>query len=61
MGLALGIALYFYSIVAKLFKLKVRKFLGLIPLFGEVAEKKLLGRPFAPPILNRVDGSGSIL
>ena len=36
-------------------KLKVRKFLGLIPRFVEVTGKKLVGGPFGPHILNRVN------
>ena len=56
--LALGIALTFYTNVAKRLKLKVRKFYGLILTFAEVTEEKLLGGLFAPaPILNRVNPS----
>ena len=38
-------------------KLKVRKFLGLIPTFVEVTEEKLVGRAFFAPslTLNRVN------
>ena len=39
--------------MAKGLKLKVRKFWGLIPTFGEITEENLLGGPFWP-ILNRV-------
>ena len=47
----------FYTSVAKGLKLKVRKFWGLIPMFVEVTEEKLVGGFFAPPpILNRVSG-----
>ena len=56
LGLALGTNLKFYTSVAKGLKLKVRKFLGLIPTFLEVTGEKLVGGgdPFLPPILNRV-------
>lgn len=47
-------AVEFYSSTAKVLKLKVRKFLGLIPTFGDVAGEKLVGEGFLPPILNRV-------
>ena len=58
-GLALGIALKFYTSVAKELKLKVRKFYGLITRFVEVTGEKLVGGTFCPPplpphILNRV-------
>ena len=43
LGLALGIALTFYSSVAKELKLKVRRFLRLIPTFVEVTGEKLVG------------------
>ena len=52
LGLALGINLKFYTIVAKGLKLKLRKFLGLIPTFAEVTEEKLLGGLLPP--MNRV-------
>ena len=39
--LALGTNLKFYTSVAKGLKLKVRKFLGLIPMFVEVTGEKL--------------------
>ena len=55
LGLALGTNLKFYTSVAKGLKLKVRKFLGLIPTFPEVTEEKLVGGAFLPPpILNSV-------
>ena len=56
LGLALGTTLKFYTSVAKQFKLKVRKFLGLIPTFVEVTGEKMVGGGlFAPPpLLNRV-------
>ena len=41
LGLALGMALKFYTSAAKGLKLKVRKFWGLIPSFAEVTAKKL--------------------
>ena len=50
----------FYTSVAKGLKLKVRKFWGLAPMFGEVTEEKLLGSSFCwhlvtpHHILNRV-------
>ena len=48
-------ALKFYTSVAKGLKLKVRKFLRLIPTFPEVTEEKLVGGAFLPPpILNSV-------
>ena len=52
LGLALGMALKFHTIVAKMLKLKVRKFLELSPTFVEVTGEKLVGE--LPPILNRV-------
>ena len=58
LGLALGTNLKFYTSVAKGFKLKVRKFWGLIPTFAEVTGENLVGGPFwPPPILNRVKTS----
>ena len=68
LGLALGMALKFYTSVAKGLKLKVRKFWGLIPTFVEVTREKLVGgsfcfaqiflplhpSPHTHPILNRV-------
>ena len=49
LGLGLGMALTFYTRVAKGLKLKVRRFLRLIPTFVEVTGEKLLGEPFWPP------------
>ena len=49
LGLARGANLKFYTGVAKGLKLKVRKFWGLIPMFVEVTEEKLVGGFFAPP------------
>ena len=53
LGLALGTNLKFYTSVAKGLKLKVRKFLGLIPTFLEVTGEKLVGGGggilFCPP------------
>ena len=50
LGLVLGIALKFYTNVARRLKLKARKFLGLIPTFAEVTEEKMVGAylPFPP-------------
>ena len=48
LGLALGTNLKFYTSVAKGLKLRAWKFLGLIPTFAEVTEKKLAGGPFCP-------------
>ena len=42
MGLGLGMTLKFYHSVAKVLKLKVRMFLGLIPTFVEVTRGKLV-------------------
>ena len=54
LGLALGMALKFYISVANRFKLKVRTFRGVVILFVEVTEEKLVGgRAFCPHILNR--------
>ena len=41
-------ALKFYTSVAKGFKLKVRKFVGLNPTFAEVRGEKLVGEDFLP-------------
>ena len=46
--LALRMALKFYTNVTKELKLKVRKFLGLIPTIVEVAKENLAGDLFAP-------------
>ena len=56
-GLALRIALKFYTSVAKRLNLKIRKFWGLIAMFLKDTGEKLEGRPFCPPppILNRVN------
>ena len=43
LGLALGTNLKFYTSMAKRLKLKVRKFWGLILIFVEVTEEKLVG------------------
>ena len=57
--LALGMALRFYTSLAKILKLKIRKFWGLIPTFVEVTGGKWLGGVaflHSPlPILNRVN------
>ena len=58
LGLAVGTNLKFYTTVAKVLKLKVRKFWGLSPTFVEVTGEKLVGGPFGHtplPILNRVN------
>ena len=58
LGLALGMAWQFFTSVLKGLKLKVRKFLGLIPTFSEVTGEKLVLGPFLPPssyILNRIN------
>ena len=52
LGLALGMALKFYTNVAIGLQLKVRKFLGLIPAFVEVTGVKLVGELFCPPPLS---------
>ena len=54
-GLALGMALKFYTSVAKWLKVKTRKFSLLIPTFVEVTVEKLVGGAFLHPILNRVN------
>ena len=56
LGLALDLALKFYTSVAEDLKLKVRKFLRLISTFVEVTGKKLVGGSFFDPlpILDRV-------
>ena len=43
LGLALGTNLRFYTSVAKVLRLKVRKFLGLILRFVEITREKLVG------------------
>ena len=52
-GLLLGMALKFYSGVARRLKLKVREFWELIPTLGEVTREKLVGVGLFE-ILNRV-------
>ena len=47
-GLALGTNLKFYTSVEKGLKLKVRKFLGVVPTFGEVTGEKLVEGSFYP-------------
>ena len=49
LGLALGIALKFYTSVTKGLTIKVKKFCGIIPTFMEVTGKKLVGGLFAHP------------
>ena len=48
LGLALGIALTFFSSMAKGLKLKVRNFGGLVPTFVEVTREKQVGSLFEP-------------
>ena len=48
LGLSLGMALRFYTTVAKGLKLKAGKFWGLIPTFVEVTGEKLVGGLFLP-------------
>ena len=48
LGLALGTSLKFYTSVAKGLKVKVRKFLELVPTFVEVTRENLIGGLFAP-------------
>ena len=54
LGRALGIALKFYTSVAKELKLKLTKFCGLITRFVDNTGEKLVGGPFCTPypILN---------
>ena len=47
-GVGVGMALKSYTSVAKGFKLKVRKFVGLNPTFAEVRGEKLVGEDFLP-------------
>ena len=49
-------ALKFYTSVAKVLKVKVKKLLRLIPMLVEFTREKLIGGFFAPPppTLNRV-------
>ena len=66
MGLTLGMNLKFYISVAKVLKLKVEKFLGLIPIFVGVTGEKLVvvvGGGFLPlpPIVNRVKDSWNLI
>ena len=49
LGLVPGTNLKFYTSVIKGLKLKVRKFLGLIPTFVEVTWEKLVGGDFLRP------------
>ena len=62
LGLALGIALKFYTSVAKGLKVKVKKFWGLIPTFVEViGENMVEGAFWAPSILSRVNRSNGLI
>ena len=47
--MALGTNLKFNNSVAKGLKVKVRKFLGLVPTFVKVTREKLVGGGFLPP------------
>ena len=49
LGLRLGMALKFYTSLAKWLTLKVIRFRGLIPTFVEVTGEKLVGGPFSLP------------
>ena len=49
LGLALAMALKFYTSLTKGLKLKVRKFWELIPTFVEVTGEKLVGGSFCTP------------
>ena len=48
LGLALDMALKFYTSLVKGLKLKFRKFWGLLLTFVEVTKEKLIERPFRP-------------
>ena len=48
-GLALGMALEFYTSVAQGLKLKVRTFCGLTHAFVEITREKLVGGSFLSP------------
>ena len=47
---ALGMALKFYTSVAKELEIKVRNFCELIPTFVEVPREKLVGLAFLQPL-----------
>ena len=49
LGLRIGMALKFYTSLAKWLTLKVIRFRGLIPTFVEVTGEKLVGGPFSLP------------
>ena len=49
LGLGLSMALKFYTSVAKVLKVKVKKLLRLIPMLVEFTREKLIGGFFAPP------------
>ena len=51
LGVALGIALKFYTSGTIWLEIKCSKFLGLIATFVIVAEEKLVKRPFRSPII----------
>ena len=50
LGLALGMALEFYTSLAKGLKLKVRKFCGLIPTFIKITGEELVEEGSNPPL-----------
>ena len=50
LGLAGGMALKFYTSIAKGLKLKVRKLWGLSLMFVEVTGENLIGEPFLAPL-----------
>ena len=58
LGLALGMVLKFYTNMAKVVKISVSKFVGLVLTFVEVTGKKLVVEAFLPSpllILNKVN------
>ena len=61
MGLALVMVLRFYTSAAKRFKLKFRKFWGLISTFVEVTEEKILGGLFDPSWIGLMTTNWTIL
>ena len=56
LGLALGMFLKIYTSVAKGSKIKVKTFLGLMPMFVEVTGEKLVGGPFCSPPIPKFNG-----
>ena len=53
LGLALSMALKFYTSLAEGLKLKLRKFCRLIITFVKVTGEKLIGELFCPPLPHR--------